>query len=608
MLKTALWSDWRELVRADGTGGEGPARGRGAAPTRVYPSPVLQPPEGAPTPNLRWTPLATVIAAASSSDASKGATFRAQASVSAAAPPRAAGEPPTLVLADASLGGRTVDAYVHSSLEAALTKAPAPALLRLGGLRAWAPAAGGPPRLVPTSAVIAVVDWDAPAFGAAAPASAVAAGSARAGAAAAGVVASVGPPELPGSAAAAASATGVARVLWLEDGEGSKSGSGDAATTTTTPVLLLDADAALGNLLAPGERMLLLAPTILPGGAGAPPALAPARGALVAAAPARSAGPGKENGACDSTPCPTNAGTQPARPRAAALAPGAARFALVGVATAARVSRGALCISLDDGGGASVELRMPLDAAPRPAWAVRPGDAVAAACACARVSTRGPVAVVEPLQTLAVQSLPRLPALLASPTLAAAAGGRLADAAARGGAARARAVCGAAVALRRVHTACGRPLVPAVMCDDEMPDPGGGVVRVVEAAHAAACRAAAPSLPPAPAAPDCPLWSCSFCGVDCTPTNAALGLELGLCLVEGGEGADASAPVAAVARGDAAAALLGLGPLDFAALGDADAAAAAAAVAGRAAHVALVPPPEGSTVAEVACAIVDEDE
>ena len=459
------------------------------------------------------------------------------------------------------------------------------------------------------------------------PASTVAAGAAPEGAIAAGVVVAVGGEEAEGSVAAAAAATDAARVAWLAD-------VGAPANAPPTPLLLLDGDVALADVLAPGDGVVLPGAVRVAPRGGAPAALTPARGRLVVVI---------EHAGDDDTenapPVCTNAGTAPTRPLLAGLAPGrAARVAAVGVVVAATAdAAGGVALTLDDG-SAVATLRLPPGAVPRSALGVRVGDAVAVTCARVRVervggsgpnashSTPHPAArlVLDPLASVAAASLPRLPGLLASARTAAGAAAPLSAAAAVGGVVSARAACGATVAVHRTHADCGRPLAPADLDFGEdggvvgaaaqppltQTDAGAPAIIVVDGGHAA-CRpsstAATPPPPPPTTVEDGPLWACVACGVDCSRARTALALSARVCLVESGDANNTpTTRVPAFAVGDAAEALLGVSALDFVAATPAARTALAAGVAGRTFRASLVA--RRGEAAEIALALVEDAE
>ena len=264
---------------------------------------------------------------------------------------------------------------------------------------------------------------------------------------AAGVVVSVGPLERDFSSDAASRASsGIARVVWLSDdfdkeeraereGGGNGGGGGNettAAMTARTPLLLLDALAAAGEALSPGEVLLLPGATRLPpppGSAEAPCALEARPGALLVVVPSSSSSSSNgDDGENDDDEGLTSAAAAAAaaralssssqaghsrRPPFASLRPGVSRVALAGTLVssslvASRESRRArqqqqqtnaggaaattkerdLCLVLDDGSGATVELLLPLATAPRSAWAARAGEVVVATAARASVEKK----------------------------------------------------------------------------------------------------------------------------------------------------------------------------------------------------------------------------
>ena len=591
---------------------------------------------------------------------------------------------------------------------------------------------------LPTASILAGRGDGAPA--AISPVSAVASSSSAAAnpsspssVVAAGVVVSVGPVERDfGTAAAARAASGVARVVWLSDdfekiGGAETAGAETGAIPPPTPLLLLDALAAAGDALSPGEVLLLPGATRVPPPPGsngnAPCALEARPGALLVVVPCRtsssSSSPDGDGGDVEGLAAArpslrASRGGESRRPRFAALRPGVTRVALAGTlvssSLAAASSRGGaagrkaarqqqtragggaaafhssggnhkerdLVLALDDGSGATVELRLPSATAPRSAWAARRGEVVVATAARASVErkenggegTKVFSFVVVPASRCAFQSLPRLPALLASPSLAVpglvtleSALEQLLSSKSKEGEGGKKSHCCAlvdavvaaapAVAVRRAHSSCGRPLRrsaldPSAMAEMMMMmDEEGGEGEEIDfdvserrsgsdggreepAAAVAAAPAAAPALPaaaaqgslvlsvPAPtpgpakggvggcstgkkkrqqqppttpaaaaeaAADDAGfLWSCDFCGEDCSASGVALSLELDLKL-DGEEGAAATAR----AEGAAAASLLGCVPSEFVAWAPKARAAKAAALEGRRVRVALVP-------------------
>ena len=618
----------------------------------LFSTPPSQPPEGVPTPELRWTPLASVLAAAGAPDARGGASYAVVATVAGAVgggsgcgDAVSSVSSVALPLSDASLAGRTIDALLPSCLAAALSGwgdgATPPRTLRLAKVRGWRRTAGGggPVVVCGAAAAAAVVPhWRdlPPGLAVTLTASRVAAGAAPEGAPAAGVIVAVGGVEPEGSVAASAAASGAARVAWLAD-------VGAAAGTPPTPLLLLDGDVALADLLAPGDGIVLPgAVRVVPRG-GAPAALTPARGQVVVvvehasddADDTENAPPGTSSASLP-LPC-TNAGTAVTRPLLAGLAPGrAARAAAVGVVVAATAdASGGVSLTLDDG-SAVATLRLPPGAVPRSALAVRVGDGVAVTCARVRVERSGgggpntaphPAArlVLDPLASVAVASLPRLPGLLASARTAAGAAAPLAAAAAAGGVVSARAACGATVAVHRTHADCGRPLAPAELDFGEdggcaaaaalppltQTDAGASAIIVVDGGHAAChptSTAATPPPPPPATVEDGPLWACVACGVDCSRARTALALSARVCLVESSSTDDASTAtrIPAFAVGDAAEALLGVSALDFVAATPAARSALAAAVAGRSIRASLVA--RRGEAAEIALALVEDAE
>lgn len=712
---------------------------------------------------------------------------------------------PLLEVSDASTRGATCDALVHSSLltsgalkagEGALVRAIG-GRLRMSGVVAWRPtgtktreeeeeAEEGDendgsearknkkasnngfvrPFLLPTPAVLLVAP-DLPrgailagrgdgAPAALVPISAVAASSSSSSnstssssaVVAAGVVVSVGPLERDfGTAAAARAASGVARVVWLSDDfEKERVGTGPnpPSTPPPTPLLLLDALAAAGDALSPGEVLLLPGATLVPlppgSTAGSAPCALEARpGALLVVVPCSSPSSNDDDGEGLTTMTAAARSLlsrkgESLRPKFTSLSPGVTRVALAGtlVSSSLVVSRGAgaggkarqqtlvggadlatsnggrgkerdLVLLLDDGSGATVELRLPSASAPRSAWAAREGEVVIATAARASVErkeneigegTTKVSCVVVTASRCAFQSLPRLPALLASPSLAFPGLVTLKSALEqllllsskeskeegkgnKNVCALVDAVVAAtpAVAVRRAHSSCGRPLRrsaldPSAMAEmmmmmdedgegeegeedfdvsEKKSEPAAAVAVAAPAAAAAPVppptatagslvlsvpaptpgpatkggggggggstgkknkRQQPPATPAANAAAEAAaddagfLWSCDFCGVDCSASGVTLSLELELKLTGGEEGASATAR----AEGAAAASLLGCVPSEFVAWAPRARAAKAAALEGRRVRVALVSTAGNNSIVDVVGVMVLDDE
>lgn len=514
-----------------------------------------------------------------------------------------------------------------------------------------------------------------------------------------------------------------------------------------TPLLLLDALAAAGDALSPGEVLLLPGATRVPPPPEAPsekfppPCALEARpGALLVVVPCSSdssdsassinGGDGDDEGLTTAAAAARPLSSQRSesrRPRFYSLRTGVSRVAVAGtlvssslVASSCRRGGGAggrkarqqmqaggrsgrnsskerdLSLILDDGSGATVELLLPSATAPRSAWAARAGEVVVATAARASVERKesegtggGEIAsfVVVPASRCAFQSLPRLPALLASPSLAAPGLAPLKKALElmlspdeKDGKEKENPRCCAlvdsvvaaapAVSVRRAHSSCGRPLRrsaldPSLMAEmmmlmEEEEEEGGdggmagfGVSEKKSGSEVAAVAVAPAALAPPPAATTAGslvlsvpaptpgpskgssssgkkrqqpattttpaagagranaeaddaglLWSCDFCGVDCSASGVSLSLELDLKLSEGrggGEGATATAR----AEGAAAASLLGCVPSEFVAWTFKQRAARATALEGRKVRVALVASSSSSAAAADGNAIID---
>ena len=314
--------------------------------------------------------------------------------------------------------------------------------------------------------------------------------------------------------------------------------------------------------------------------------------------------------------------------------------------------------------------------------------------------------VVVPAGRCAVQSLPRLPALLSSPSLSGPGLVPLERALElllsvsspsssppppsppssplrSRNCALAEAVVASppAVAVRRAHSSCGRPLRrsaldPSVMAEmmmmvmeEEEEEEGGFGAAAVPAAAAppaplpsTAAKATGGSLvlsvpapTPGPTAkgssgtgsgkkksnsssrkrqpPETPaaaaaldgeeedasgfLWTCDFCGVDCSASGVSLGLELDLRLLpllpiggNGGKEQRITTAVSARAEGAAAASLLGCVPSEFVAWTPKVRASRAAALEGSRVRLALVPSSKEENVVDIAGVMLlyDDDE